>query len=121
MVEKTQRAITILQQRQSAAASLRTTEDLVEEVRLLQSIQLLDQPRQLIIPDTTHNSVTHIHSNMYRIIILVDNRRLSSFLFQAQPALYCDGLICSTLFVYFVFFSQNQSFVRNNVIFLISL
>jgi len=33
MVEKTQRAITILQQRQSAAASLRTTEDLVEEVQ----------------------------------------------------------------------------------------
>jgi hypothetical protein len=33
MVEKTQRAITILQQRQSAAANLRTTEDLVEEVQ----------------------------------------------------------------------------------------
>ena len=33
MVEKTQRAITILQQRQTAAAALRSTEDIIEEVQ----------------------------------------------------------------------------------------
>jgi len=33
MVEKTQRAISILQQRQTTAATLRSTEDIVEEVQ----------------------------------------------------------------------------------------